>query len=80
MRKYVLWLLLLVLTSCASYHARKNAANKCDIDIDTYYLKELSIEQLECIQKAGKDDPDFSSLEDRITKKKKEHKRHCMFS
>lgn len=73
MRNLVLLLpLFLFLGSCASYKANKKAVNQCHIDIDTYYLKDLSIEQLECIEAAGKNDPDFVSLKERIEKKKRE--------
>jgi hypothetical protein len=60
------------LTACATYDAQKRAANKCNIDIDTYYLKELSLEQLQCIEDKGKNDPDFQSVQEKIDKKKKE--------
>ncbi|KYG64644.1 hypothetical protein AZI86_10535 [Bdellovibrio bacteriovorus] len=73
MRNLVLLLpLFLFLSSCASYKANKKAVNQCHIDIDTYYLKDLSLEQLECIEEAGKTDPNFVSLKERIEKKKRD--------
>lgn len=73
MRKLVFVLpFILMMSACASYKAQKRAANQCDIDIDVYYLKELSVEQLECIESKGQGDPEFSSLSERIKAKKKE--------
>lgn len=72
MRSVLLPAVLTFLTSCASYDAQKKAVNKCHIDIDTYYLKEMTLEQLQCIEEAGKDDPNYTSLAERIEKKKKE--------
>lgn len=63
---------VLLVSSCTTYKAQKRAANQCEIDIDTYYLKELSLEQLECIEAKGQGDPDFKSLSDRIRAKKRE--------